>query len=387
MHSSRSYGSRARSGNGTSTKPDVADRQALIDAKYYPPRYRWPNDEPNNIDEIKEKLRQRRPSTSNDDFLHFVHSDSSVKNKAEVLSTILPIILGKRPTKFAQNYHFRNLKKIADISKPTPDYFNGSSLGGVSRGVWNNLGGYIVPAPDNSRPQLPNFFFELNPSNGNPAKLELKIVRDLAYGARGIQKIQCYGQDQPVFDGNAYAIGCTYQYGSLELYTMHPTQPTNLNEEPTYWTSWIAGFKLTRTADEFREGVAAFRNAQDWAKEQRKAFIKYINNDEEGEIHEEDEKEGEYDEEEEEEVGEEEEEEEDEDEEDEDEEDEDEEEEEEEDEDEDEDEDEEEEADEDEDEDEDEFEEEEEDEEEEEEESSDELQRPSKPRYYFQRLK
>ena len=190
------------SGNGVSTKPDVADRQALIDAKYYPPKYRQQNNEPNNLHEIKEKLRQRRPSftTSNDDFQHFESLNSLANNKVEMISMILPIILGRRSIELesGRGCYFGNLKGIDNISKPTPDYYNGSFPEDISQEVWNNLGEYIVPAHDNSRPLLPNFFFELNPPTGNPERLVLKIVQDLAYGARGMQKIRSYGQDQPV---------------------------------------------------------------------------------------------------------------------------------------------------------------------------------------------
>ena len=102
-----------------------------------------------------------------------------------------------------------------------------------------------------------------------------KITEDLAYGARGMHKIQSYGQGQSVFDGNAYTIGLIYDCYDRDLacYTMHATGPAGPNGEPNYWTNYICSFNMIDSVDTFREGVAAFRNAQDWAKEQRDKFI------------------------------------------------------------------------------------------------------------------
>jgi hypothetical protein len=39
--------------------------------------------------------------------------------------------------------------------------------------------------------------------------------------------MQSYGQDRYVYDGNAYTIASTYNSGAgtLQMYTMHPTEP------------------------------------------------------------------------------------------------------------------------------------------------------------------
>jgi hypothetical protein len=261
---------------------DLAFDQELIDGGCFPPGYMTRSNTdpppPNNLDEIHEKLRQPRPSitTSNEDFLHFKSLSFSVTNKAEMISKILPIIRGRESIPSGQDCRFDNLKKLADISKPKPDYFNGSSPVEVPPKIRGDLGEYIVPSSNNRRPLLPNFFFELNAPNGQGLVVRRKVTRDLAYGARGMHRIQSYKQDQPMFDGNAYTIGGTYNSDceTLILYTTHPTRPTDPNGEPEYWTTKIRSYNMTDKADTFWEGVAAFRNAQDWAKEQRDAFIK-----------------------------------------------------------------------------------------------------------------
>ena len=44
---------------------------------------------------------------------------------------------------------------------------------------------------------------------------------------RGMQKMQSYKQDDPIYDGNAYALGATFHSGTgtLQMYAMHPTEP------------------------------------------------------------------------------------------------------------------------------------------------------------------
>ena len=257
---------------------DLAFQQTLIDSGCFPYGYTRSNTDPplpNNLDEIHEKLRQPRgPSVTNKDFLHFKSLNFSVTTKAEVISKILPIIRGRESIPSGQDCNFDNLKQLADMSKPKPDYFNGSSPVEVPPKIRGDLGEYIVPSSNNSRPLLPNFFFELDAPDKHDARW--KVTQDLVYGARGMHKIQSYMQDQPMFDGNAYAIGGTYDCytQTLMLHTTHPTRPTDPNGEPEYWTTMIRSYAMIDKFDPFREGVAVFRNAQDWAKEQRDAFIK-----------------------------------------------------------------------------------------------------------------
>ena len=129
---------------------DLAFQQALIDSRIFPCGYRRSNTyppRPNNLDEIHEKLRQPRPSitTSNEDFIDFQSLNFSVTKKAEVISEILPIIRGRGSIPSAQDYPFGNLKQLAEISRPKPDYYNGSSPVEVPPKIRGDLGEYIVP--------------------------------------------------------------------------------------------------------------------------------------------------------------------------------------------------------------------------------------------------
>ena len=253
----------------TLTPRDAAFKQALIDAKYYPHDHGCSNNNrplPNNLDEIHERLHERRPSLSqsrftDDDFQHFKDLNESALTQAHAMSRIFPIIRGREAVASGQGYLFGNMDPLAEnISRAIPGYFNGSYPENVRGEVRADLKMYIVPSSNDSRPLLPNFFSEVGT---NPSMMERRITQVLGYGARSMYKIQSYRQGQSVFDGNAYTIGSTYSYGEnagiLRLYTMHPTGPAGPNGEPKYWTNEIMTFAMTKDADAFRNGAARFK--------------------------------------------------------------------------------------------------------------------------------
>ncbi len=96
-------------------------------------------------------------------------------------------------------------------------------------------------------------------------------------GARGIHSLQSYGQDNPVYDNNAYTITSIYNDGTLKMYTSHPTQPTSPESRPEYYMTQINTWGMTGNLQTFRQGATAFRNARDWTKEQRDEAIKRAN--------------------------------------------------------------------------------------------------------------
>lgn len=71
-----------------------------------------------------------------------------------------------------------------------------------------------LPGSTTHRPAFPDYFAEEKGPDGNAAELERQITCDLAYGARGMLKMQSYGQGGGTFDGNAYTLGSTYHSGS-----------------------------------------------------------------------------------------------------------------------------------------------------------------------------
>ena len=101
---------------------------------------------------------------------------------------------------------------------------------------------------------------------------------DSALGARSFHKLRSFEADPSlIYDNNAYTITSTYHDGTLKLYAVHPTQSTNPENTPEYHMTQLNTFAITGTAERFREGISAFRNARDWAKEQRDDLIAVAN--------------------------------------------------------------------------------------------------------------
>ncbi|KAF2803000.1 uncharacterized protein BDZ99DRAFT_468645 [Mytilinidion resinicola] len=91
-----------------------------------------------------------------------------------------------------------------------------------------------------------------------------------------MHSLRSYGRDKPVSD-NAYTITSIYHGGTLRMYTSHRTQPTSAGGRPKYYMTQLRSFAMTDTAKTFRQGARAYRNARDWAKEQRNEAIEQAN--------------------------------------------------------------------------------------------------------------
>jgi hypothetical protein len=127
----------------------------------------------------------------------------------------------------------------------------------------------VRPATQACGPALPNFFIEAKGPDGKITTAKRQITQDLAYGARGMLKMQSFGVDEPVYDGNAYTYGSIIYSGRLQLFAMHPTEPAEPDEGPEYHTTQIEGFDLTGNPVTCRQGIKAWRNLQALAKEYR----------------------------------------------------------------------------------------------------------------------
>ncbi|KAF2805314.1 uncharacterized protein BDZ99DRAFT_541115 [Mytilinidion resinicola] len=87
-----------------------------------------------------------------------------------------------------------------------------------------------------------------------------------------MHSLQLYGKDKPVSNNNAYTITSIYYSGTLEMYTSHPAEG-----RPEHFTNQLKGWSITGDPETFRQGATAYRNARDWAKEQRDEAIQQAN--------------------------------------------------------------------------------------------------------------
>ena len=84
-------------------------------------------------------------------------------------------------------------------------------------------------------------------------------------------KLQMYREPTPTFDNRAVIITCTYAGGTLALYTVHPVKSDRFEME--YHHCLVNGWYMLGSRDQFAAGATAFRNACEWASEQRRRVL------------------------------------------------------------------------------------------------------------------
>ena len=86
---------------------------------------------------------------------------------------------------------------------------------------------------------------------------------DGALGARETHSFWSYGQDEPVYENNAYAITSTYHDGHLKMYASYLAQPASPGGRPEYYMSQINTWGMTGNVETFRQGATAYQNARE----------------------------------------------------------------------------------------------------------------------------
>ena len=268
---------------------DAGFEQHLIDNGIYPHGYEHLDDRyplrPSNWEEINQALARPRPSLSPSRFSvgafqAFERANWRSYNEDTVTSDVLSIIAGDVDIPSRKDVQYTNLKALTDdtITAPKPDFYDGARPERLDLRVRNQLSPYIVPSKNHTHPALPNFFAEVKGPDGNVAVARRQACYDGAVGARGMLYARSYASSGATeFDGNAYCITATYHDGTLKLYTTHATQPAEPGGNPHYHMSQLGAVAMVHTADTFRQAAGAFRNARDWAKEQRDNVISLAN--------------------------------------------------------------------------------------------------------------
>jgi hypothetical protein len=241
---------------------------------------------PQNLHEIRVHLARRRTSLSSSkfsaaDFNDFVEDNRQADTESQVMSQVIPTIVGKDDKRHLSmgDIRFKNLEPFADgqVAAPAPKRYYGAAPKDIDRRVRQDLGSHILPSTSLHRPAVPNYFLEAKPRAGHLVVANLHACHDGAVGARAMHSLQNYKVDDPVYDEKARTITCVYHGGLLELYTHHLTEPTSPGGKPEYHMNQVASVSLTASPRSFREGATAYRNARDWAKTQRGEMIARAN--------------------------------------------------------------------------------------------------------------
>lgn len=265
-------------------------QQNLIDGGIYPDEYEYPDGrvppQPNNWEDINQRLAQSRPSLSplkfpDEEFRKFKRANANAFKEKQVTTSVIPIIEGDIGDAkcISGGIPFTNLDHLTDgtLVPGNPDIYYGIRPEQLDRRVRDNLSDHIVPSTQDDLPIAPNFFLTAKGPDGSAAVAKRQACYDGALGARGIHRLQSYGKDEPVYDNNAHTITSIYSDGQLKIYTSHPVQPTSPGGRPEYYIHQLNAWSMTGNIETFRQGAAAYRNARDWAKEQRDNAINRAN--------------------------------------------------------------------------------------------------------------
>jgi hypothetical protein len=297
---SKSQGRKRGSKSTSNTKPTTAttkstspyDRvfqQNLVDHGVYPDEYEYPDGrvppQPDNWEEINQRLIQPRSSLSpsqfsDGKFRKFKRADAHAFKEKQVSESMIPFIEGKVEDAKCRSggIPFTNLDYLTDgtLVPGNPDIYYGARPEQLDRQVRNELTSRVVPSTQHDLPIAPNFFLAAKGPDGSLAVAGRQACYDGALGARGIQSLQSYRRDKLVDDNNAYTVTSIYHGGTLKMYTSHP-KSTGPGGRPEYFMSQLKGYSMTGDPETFRKGATAYRNARDWAKEQRDEAITQAN--------------------------------------------------------------------------------------------------------------
>ncbi|KKK15850.1 hypothetical protein AOCH_005963 [Aspergillus ochraceoroseus] len=260
---------------------DANFEQALIDVGIYPVGYPGHRDRrPKNLDVITNRLERRRESISQFDdeiFDDFVQRNHDARSEKTVMSNVFPIVRGSADIPFGEDKLFGNLEPLADgVVSAKPDFYDGSLVADCDKKIRQLLSSSIIPSTQEHLPIAPNFFCEGKGPDGSHAVGERQALYNGAVGARAMHTLQGFGREA-TYDNNAYTITSLYHCGHLQLYTVHPLKSAHPARETDYQMTLLRSYSLKDTCETFRQGVQAFRNARDWAKEHRDHLISTAN--------------------------------------------------------------------------------------------------------------
>ncbi|KZF24836.1 hypothetical protein L228DRAFT_265348 [Xylona heveae TC161] len=272
-----------------STAYDTDYRQALIEGGIYPPFYFRGDDPrkqmPANWDDIKVRLKVRRPSLSEtrfteEDFDDFRCAVTDASKERMVTTKVIPKITGREDDRLnGAGSRFSNLDRLTDLAlaSASPDSYYGARPEQLDKQVRARLSKLVVPTTQADLPIVPNFFLEVKGPDGSDRVALNQAVYNEALGARAIHSLQQHDREDIVWDRKAYTISCTYAREQLKMFTVHILPPESEGKRPQYVTHLLCQLNLMHSIEAFREGASMYRNARDWAKEIRDKAIDAAN--------------------------------------------------------------------------------------------------------------
>ncbi|KAL1852490.1 hypothetical protein Daus18300_012171 [Diaporthe australafricana] len=235
-----------------------------------------------NLEQVRATLVVPRLSLSlshfsDSAFEAFQQTNAQANNEKDVLENVFPSIAGpqKDNNPSVKSLIFGNLEPLTDgtTTAPKPDIAFGALPEQLNPTICNSLQHHIIPSTATDRLMAPNYFVEAKGPDGSAAVMMRQARYDGAVGTRAMHSLQNYGQEEPVYDGNAYTFSSTYHNGQLNLYAHHATAPVTPGGQPEYHMNQLDSYAMTGKRQSFVEGATAYRNLRDLAKQHRDTFI------------------------------------------------------------------------------------------------------------------
>jgi hypothetical protein len=245
---------------------------------------------PNNIEEIYQEMAQwQLPLLSVQEFHDFKLMYKHNANEDTMMQFMIGALSqGESRANFSsRNVRFNSLKPLTDGTLPPafPDLCFGASPEQLETKILEELSEYILPSKQRYCPIVPNCFLEIASSRISTAEIRRQACYYGALGARGIIRLQSYGESEPVFDGNAYTFVVTFQDGTLKIYAIWPKRsisspPSRDNDRWTqmeFRMAMVETWVLTASLERYREGMVALWNARRLTEKWRNSFIDAAN--------------------------------------------------------------------------------------------------------------
>ncbi len=209
----------------------------------------------------------------------FREAEASLRALGDLSYQAIAVLNGNADIASGEEILLDNLTPLTDdtISPPRPEVYDGSPAAQLDQSVLDQIGSYITPSAKTSAPILPNLFVETEVPRGDSLGIELKACYESAMGARAMYILQRFAEADKNLYGNAHTIAATFIRGMLRLYTTHISGIDTTTESPQYHMTLLSEWPIYRSPGDFRQGVGAYRNARDWAKEQRDEAIAAAN--------------------------------------------------------------------------------------------------------------
>lgn len=248
------------------------------------------SEKPANLDTIRTALRASRRSLSPStftatEFEAYEEAEIGTMDEGDVLHNVIPTIMGSSQQGhiYARKTRCTNLQPLTDgtIVPPFPYEYYGALPGALDRSIREEIGSHVIPSTTDGKPIAPNFFLETKGPRGSQFLAILQSRYNGAMGTRAMHSLQNYGTvGSQTYDMNAYTLSSIYLGGGagvLQLFAHHITAPTAPGAEPEYHTTQVGSYSLMGSHRYFLDGVTAFRNARDWARDRRDSFIQAAN--------------------------------------------------------------------------------------------------------------